>query len=689
MSNRILDPSSVAIVGASADASKHTARPLRYLKKHGFKGRIFPVNPRADEIDGERAYPSISSIDEPIDHVLVMVPAPAVAGVIDECVQAKVAAATIYTDGFAERGDEGLAEQIALRDRARAGGLRLLGPNTMGYINFHSGCTLSPNMILEMDSFVPGDVSLVSQSGSMIGALLSRGTARGVRFSKLVSIGNEADLSVGNVVDMLVDDANTQTIMLFLESLRNSTDLATAARRAHAAGKVVVAYKLGRSELGREIAASHSGALTGPAATASAFFADSGIVEVRVFESLFESIALVSGRRPPDLRRQPRVAIVSTTGAAAALVGDQLASDGVDLIRPTPEVKQRLGAHGVELSDSPIMDLTMAGSRDNVYGDALDAILSSSNADAVVAIVGSSGQFVPEIAVKPIARQAQAHIPVVSFIGPNAPTSLELLHDASVPAYRTPESCAESLRAFLSWRSPVVRDKRTPIDNEAISAMLRSKVRLSEVDAINVFKKLDINTTPAVVITTDEIPGDLEYPVVAKVLSVDIQHKTDVGGVILNIQAAEELADAIKQIRTSVAGQVPGANIEGILVQPMQTGIAEAIVGFVRDAEVGPMVMVGAGGAMTELLSDVAWRCAPVSIEIAREMISEVRSFEMLRGFRNLPTGDLEGLAATIRKFSELAHVEQPTVLEAEINPVLIASDGVVALDGLINTDEA
>lgn len=687
MSERLLAPSSVAIVGCSADATKHTARPLKYLLKHGFQGDIYPVNPNADEILGQRCYPSVSAIGKPVDHALIMVPSKFVPEVIEQCAKANVHAATIYTDGFAERGDEGRARQEALTAKARAGGVRLLGPNSMGYINFHTGCMLSPNMILEMDEFEAGDVSLISQSGSMLGALLSRGTSRGVKFSKLISIGNEADLSVGDMVDMLVDDPTTQTILLFVESLRNASDLARAARRAAAAGKPIIAFKLGRSELGREIAASHSGAMTGPSAASEAFFASCGIVEVSLFESLFETIPLVRNRKPLNLEHQPRVAIVSTTGAAAALVGDRLALAGVDLVRPNDAVRKRLAVHNIELANAPIMDLTMAGSRGTVYADALDALITSTNADAVVAVVGSSGQFVPEIAVKPIAAAATGDVPVVSFIGPHATRSLELLQDAGVPGFRTPESCAEALTAFLNWRSPATLSSGRLTNADAVQPTLAQTKgdTLTEVAASAVFQQLGVPQSTSTTINGSSIPDDLQYPVVAKVLSADIQHKTEAGGVVLDIKTADELKTAIEQIHEAVKTYKPDATIDGVVVQSMESGVGEAIVGFVRDPEIGPMVLVGVGGVLAEIYRDTAYRSAPVDMNIARKMIDEIKGFAPLRGFRGMPEGDLEALADVVVRVSELALIDSPVITEAEINPVLVKASGVVALDGLIS----
>ncbi|MBC7779341.1 MAG: CoA-binding protein, partial [Proteobacteria bacterium] len=253
----LFTPRRIALVGASGDASKNTARPQRFLRKHGFTGTILPINPGRAEILGETAYPSLDAAPGPIDHAFIMTPGDSVLGLVAECVRLKVPVATIFSDGFAERGDAGRRLQDEIVAVARAGGLRLLGPNSIGIIDTHADSPLTCNATFETDLLLRGHLGIVSQSGSMMGALMSRAQARGLGFSRLVSVGNECDIGVGELVDMMVDDPNTHAILLFLETLRDAPVLAAAARRAQAGGKPVIVYKLGRSEIGRELAASH------------------------------------------------------------------------------------------------------------------------------------------------------------------------------------------------------------------------------------------------------------------------------------------------------------------------------------------------------------------------------------------------------------------------------------------------
>ena len=270
----LLSPRSVALIGASGDAGKNTARPLRYLRKHGFQGGVFPINPGRGEVLGEKAWPDLKSATGDaggsIDHAYVMVPNAAVPGVIQDCADAGVKVASVYSDGFAETGEDGLRLQRDMVRAASAGSVRVLGPNSMGVINLHAAMGMTTNAALETDTLVAGPFSVISQSGTALGALLSRGQARGFGFSKLVSIGNESDLSVGEITGFLADDPDTGAILLFLETLRRTEDLAAGARRAFAAGKPVIAYKIGRSDAGRQMAVSHSGALAGPDEAVSA-----------------------------------------------------------------------------------------------------------------------------------------------------------------------------------------------------------------------------------------------------------------------------------------------------------------------------------------------------------------------------------------------------------------------------------
>ena len=689
----LLSPRSVALIGASGDEAKNTARPLRYLRKHGFQGGVFPINAGRGEVLGEKAWPDLKSATRDaggaIDHAYVLVPRAAVPGVIAECSEAGVAVASIYSDGFAEAGEEGMQFQRDMVEAARAGGVRILGPNSMGVVNVHAGLGLTTNAGLEAPDLVPGPFSVISQSGTALGGLLSRGQARGFGFSKLLSIGNESDLSVGEVVDCLVDDPDTGAILLFLETLRRADDLARAARRAFEAGKPVIAYKLGRSDAGQRMATSHSGALAGPDEAATAFFHHHGIIRVDTLEALLETPFLVMGRTPPAVAGMgtKRVAIMTTTGGGAAMVVDRLGLTGVEFADPPDTVIERLKPLGIRVGNSPVIDVTMVGARADVYGPTVTDLIEDDGNDAVICVVGSSAQLRPDVAVSPIIELDSSAKPLAVFCVPEAGESLKALSEAGLAGFRTPESCADAVAAFLNWAAPA---SETAVDlPQAVLPLLAATdgVRLDEEAALAVFDALGVACAPRRVLAPGEaVPDGIVYPVAAKVLSSGIAHKTEAGGVVLNISDADGLKDAVASILENTARAHPDAVIAGILVQPMETGLAEALVGYRWDPVAGPVVVVGAGGILTELYNDACVRTAPVDRDTAKDMISGVRGLAVAAGYRGLPEGDLEALADVVVQVSKLALADAPGVLEAEINPVVIKAkgDGVVAVDGLI-----
>lgn len=691
LADALFRPKTVALVGASGDESKNTARPQRFLKKHGFAGRVVPINPGRDEVLGERAWPDLASVPGEIDHVFIMVPAAAVPGIIEQCCAKGVKIASIFSDGFAETGEDGLRRQNEILQTARAGGLRLLGPNSMGVIDVHAGAPITVNAVLEAPEITPGPLGVISHSGTIVGTLLSRGQARGMGFSRLIAIGNEADLSVGEVGDMLVDDDETKVILLFLETMRDPAGLGAMARRAYDAGKPVIAYKLGRSDAGRRLVVSHSGAIAGDDAAAAAYFRHHGILRVDMMETILEIPALVAGRKPQP-EKAKRVAVLTTTGGGAALVVDRLGATGIELITPPPALVEQLAAAGIQLGGGPVVDVTMAGARRDIYQPALEALLAAPECDAVVAVVGSSAQFHPHIAVEPIvAAAAKSDKPLAAFLVPDATESLALLAEAGVAAFRTPEACADAMRACLDWSPPAVTPPApagSALDDAAPALAAAKTPVLDELAARGVFEALGIPQAPAHILNDGEPGSRVGYPVAAKVLSPDIAHKTEAGGVALDINDDAELTAAASNIRSQAAQHSPEARITGVLVQRMETGLAEVLIGY-RDApETGPIVMVSPGGTLAEIYRDSAVRLAPVDAATAREMIEEVKGLAPIRGYRGMRQGDIDALAAAIAALSDLARLPDstPRVSEAEINPLMVRADGegVAAVDGLV-----
>ncbi len=659
----LLSPRRIALIGASADSARLTARPQRYLRRHGFDGAIFPVNPRAAEVLGERAFATLDDIPGDIDFAYILLGTEQVEDQVKACARRGIPVACVLADGFAEAGEEGTARQARVLAAAKAGGVRLLGPNSMGVVNTQARMALTTNAAFEAETIPAGRVALVSQSGSMMGALLSRGAARGLGFSHLIGTGNEADLTAGEIASLLLDEPGVDVVCLFLEAIRAPDQLAAAAGKAHALGKPIVALKLGRSPFGAELAASHTGALAGTDAAADAFFRAHGILRVTMLEALLELPPLVAGRRAAKAHRA--VGVMTTTGGGGALAVDALGVRGIEARRPDAAAAARLAAAGMA-SHARLLDMTLAGTRPDRVAAGLDALRAAEDTDLALAVIGSSAQFRPQDSVAGIVEAAkQPGKPLAAFLAPEATASLRLLGEAGIAAFRTPESAADAIAAFCAWHAP--RDVVMP----AAPAITVPKAP-DEADARAVFAALGLPSDA--VVMQDRVPVGLRYPVAAKILSPDIAHKTEIGGVVLHIADADALREAAAAMRARAAQALPRARITGILVQPMAKGLAEVILGFRRDPEVGPVVLLGAGGVLAELSRDIALRLAPVDETIAHDMIAEVRALAPLAGWRNLPRGDLAALARAVVAVSRLAAVD--VVREAEINPLIVHAEG-------------
>ena len=676
----LLSPRSVAIVGQSDDPAKTTGRPLRFLRQMGYRGTIYPVNARRDVVMGERAYKSISALPEAPDQAYLVVPTEAVVDTVAECGKAGVKIASILAAGFSETGADGVAREQKLREVAAATGIRVVGPSSLGVVNLREGVMLTANAAFAEPDIPVGRTFVASHSGTMIGALMSRGKAKGVGFAGLVSIGNEVDLSIGEICASTLDDVDIDSYILFLESIRNANALREFALGAAQRGKPVICYKLGRSSAARELAVTHTGALAGEDDVASAFLADCGIARVESLEGLLEAMPLVR-RTPirPVGARPPRVAVLTTTAGGAIMVVDPLAMRGVDIAQPSDETFARFAAKGIEATPARIVDLTIAGARYEVYKGALDILTTAPEFDLVLTVVGSSARFQPELAVRPIIDSANAAKPIAAFLVPEALEGLAKLKEAGVPAFHTPEACADAIAAALARREP----KAAPPE----IASKGSRV-LDELEAYALLDRLGLPRSPAVALATTIASAPalpFPYPVAVKVLSADIPHKTEAGGVALNIKDGAALAAAVASMCETVR-QRAGITPDRVLVAPMISGIGEALIGYRVDREAGPLVMVAAGGVMTEVYRDRSLRLAPVDLATAHAMIAEVKAFAMFKGFRGKPAGDLDALARAIVALSQLALQAGPPIAEAEVNPLIVRPDGVVAVDALIRT---
>lgn len=681
LSQALLYPTSIALVGASDDVKKTGGRPLQFLRRAGFGGKIYPINPNRAEVQGEKAWPSLAALPEVPEHVFVLSPTGTVVATVQECADLGVKLVTVLASGFSEVGPEGVEREEALRAIARKTGIRILGPSSLGVVNPGNGLMLTANAAFAEPEMPKGNVFVASHSGSMIGALVSRGKARGVGFAGLVSVGSEVDLSVGEICAATLDDPNIQGYVLFLESLRHGDAIQDFARAAAARGKPVVAYKLGRSSAAAEMAATHTGALAGEDDIADAFLKDLGVVRVEMLETLFEVFPLAK-KLPLDSLCGKRVGVVTTTGGGSAMVVDQLGVRNVTVQPASAETVAKLQAAGIPGSAGRVLDLTLAGTKYEVMKKALDILLEAPEFDMVVAVVGSSARFQPDLAVKPIIDSAQHTKPLLAVLVPDAPNALAHLTAAEIPCFRTPEACADAIAAVFSRRIPGIRASTHGHDAHT------NVQSLSEAQAYELLDQLNVPHAPAATFDLQQPPTQLPFafPVVAKVCSAHIPHKTEVGGVVLGIQNAQELGKAFGTLASNLAQHAPGVLCNEVLVQPMRKGLTEVLVGYKVDVDAGPIIMLAAGGIWAEVMRDRSIRLAPVSVNTAREMIAEVKMLKTVSGLRGKAKGDLEALAQAIANLSQLAVRPELKVQEAEVNPlmVMLEGEGVMAVDALI-----
>jgi acyl-CoA synthetase (NDP forming) len=672
----LLAPQSVAIIGQSNDATKTAGRPLKYLRQAGYAGRIYPINPRRDEVLGKRAWPSLAELPEVPDHAYIVASTEATMEAIEECARIGVPVVTALANGFSETGAEGTAREARIRQLLKDSGTRLVGPSSLGVVDLRHKTFLTANAAFDEPDLPVGRIFAASHSGGMIGTFLSRGKARGIHFAGLVSVGNEVDLSIGEICAATLDDPGIDGYVLFLETMRKAPALRAFALEAAQRGKPVLAYKLGRSAAARELAVSHTGALAGEDDIAGMFLAECGIARVDTLEGLIEGFPLLA-RVPVATRgtRRPSVAVVTTTAGGATMVVDPLATRGIALEPPTPQTLARIKeATGVDVTPARIIDLTLAGAQYKVMKGALDVLTTAPEFDLVVVVVGSSARFYPDLAVKPIIDSVGSPKPIAAFLVPEAPDALARLAAAGVPSFHTPEACADAVAASLQ--------RRAPRQIEVRSHTPGTGKMLDELEAYALLDRVGVPHAPSIAVDAGikQAPTlPFSYPVVVKALSEKIAHKSDVGGVVLNVRDDAALLAAIAKIREAT-------KVDRVLVQPMLSGVGEVLIGYRLDADVGPLVMLAAGGILAEIHRDRSLRLAPVDLAEARAMIGEVAALKALAGYRGKPAGDLDALAKALVALSQLAVMDGPAVAEAEVNPLIVRpkGEGVVAVDALV-----
>ncbi len=687
----ILAPRSIAIIGASQDATKIGGRPVELLRRFGFPGAIYPVNPRAREVQGLPAFPSVDALPEAPDLAIISVAAEVAPDALDACAAKGVKAAIIFSSGFAELGDAGLAMQDRLRATALRSGMRVLGPNCLGAASVAERSIATFSVVLENGLPPVGPLGIASQSGNLgsYTALLAR--ERGVGASRFITTGNECDVDIADAIAFLALDDATKVILCVLETCRDASRLTRALEIAREAGKPVIVLKIGASEAGQAAAASHTGALAGSDAVFDAVFRRAGAVRVHSVEQLLDlgHAAAVLGDRLP---RGRRTMLLTASGGFGVLLADAASAVGLSLPSPSEETQRRiLDVVPYASPRNPVDATAQMSSRPEILETILAALLEDDACDALLLLMSAS-LYLPRLrsVYMPTLRALrEKHPDKVVMLAVHGPP--DAVAELTAMGFAVVDGVGPSTQALAGLCDLAAAKTLPPLPAPLPHAPALDPMVLStEAGAKQVLAAAGVPVLPERVVATAaeaaQAATAMGFPVVLKIVSPDLPHKTEVGGVILGLVDAAAVAMAYDAMLARVRDAAPSARIEGVLVSPMVTGGTEMILGTKRDPVFGPVVLVGLGGVFAEVLRDIAVRPAPVDEGEALEMLRSLKAFAVLDGARGRPKADLAAAASAIAALSRFAAQHAGDIAEIDINPLLVraAGDGAVALDALI-----
>ncbi len=696
-------PKGVAVIGASREPGKLGHDVVRNLVDHHYDGQIYPVNPHAKEVRGFKAYPSIVDVPDPLDFAIIVVPAKLVPGALESCGQRGVKVVTIVSGGFREVGAEGEAREKQIKEIAKEYEIAVLGPNCIGTIDTHT--PLNSTFITGYPR--PGEIALVSQSGGAAAAVISWAQGSGVGFSRMVSLGNQSGVSESEMLEVVAEDPYTNVVIAYIEGISNGREFLESASKV-AERIPVIALKVGRGASGAKAVASHTGALAGSEAAYDAAFHRAGVLRPRTLEGMLAWACSLSWQPLP---KGNRVAVLTNAGGLGVMAVDALESYGMQLAPLTDETRTFLRQRVPPAASIQNPIDILAGSGPATYALCLDALLADETVDAVVVITAPQDWFDPvalaevvgEVGNSPLGRRKPV---LASLMGLSATSdATQLLHRRQIPNFRFPERVGSTLAAMWErsqWLNALADESpdAPPVDcdKETAQTVIKAAQTLINVlieegdiegaesgwmipNHVETLLKAYCIRTPAVGLAPGvpqaiSMTATTGYPVVLKLAALGVTHKTDVGGVILNVRTPEELENAFEKILEQAGNSLPEQTlIEGVYVQQMVHGVAEVIVGMVRDPQFGPLVMVGSGGTQVELMGDVAFELAPLTRQQAGKMIDRTTVGQLLAGYRGRPPADREALIDVIQLLAQAA-LDWPQIAEMEINPLVVMPEG-------------
>ncbi len=685
----LLHPRSIAIIGASDDPARIGGRPLAYTRDAGFAGRIYPVNPRRATVQNLPAFPTIADVPEPVDTAIIAVPAPAVVETAEACATAGVKASVIFSAGFAETGDVGRRQQDALSAIAGASGMRIVGPNCLGVYNSETGFYGTFTTTIEAAHPVPGGVGLVSQSGAYGSHLSLLATRRRIGIRFWVTTGNECDVDVAETIGWLARHPDISVIVAYVEGVADRDRLLASLALAREHRKPVILQKVGRTSVGADAVRSHTATLAGSDAVYDGVFRQFGVHRARDAEEMLDAAYAATFGAFPASRR---VGLMSISGGVGVQMADEAVACGLDVTPMSDRAQARLKAQLPYASPRNPVDITaQAFNNLDLIRSNLDVMLEDGAYDAIVAfftfVAAAEGMVTP---IQEMMHDARRRHPdrllVLSIVGP--PAVVQRYEAAGCPVFEDPSRAVRAVAALARLAESFDRPATAPA--VAPAAVPLPPPPIGEAAASRIFADAGLPVIESrlcgTALDAAQAAAELGFPVALKIASADIAHKSDAGGVALDLDTADAVARAFAAVTGRARSAHPDARLDGVLVSPMVTGGVEMILGVQHDATFGPVVMCGLGGVFVEALEDLSFRAAPFDAAEAHRMLQELQGFPLLTGARGRPPGDVDALAAALAALSRFAAAHAGQLQSAELNPVVVrpAGQGVVALDALI-----
>lgn len=679
----LFEPESIAVVGAAREESKVGHVVVRNLISSGFEGKIYPVNPKADEILGLKCYPSLSAIPNKVDLAIIVVPNVLVPKIMEDAGQKGVRSAIIITSGFKESGKEGAELEKKVGEIGRKYGINILGPNCLGLINTHH----KMNATFTRNFPKKGTISVTSQSGAICTTILDWASQNNIGFSKFISVGNKVDIDEADLLRYLRDDDQTKAIAMYIEGTECGVEFMRQASLT-TKSKPIIALKAGRTSSGAKAASSHTGALSGSDAVYDAAMEQSGIIRVKTIDQLFDLLLAFSNMPLPN---GDRVAIVTNAGGLGVMAADAAADHGLTLASFSQETIAKLKSRLPEQANfyNPV---DVIGDADAArYEFAIKTVMEDENVSCIAVMLAPTDLVDIPATAKILASFAgKTKIPIVSaFVGgEDCAEGIEILRKAGIPNYESPDRAMAALSGMVRYakiRDAWVESEPVKIEGdkrrvrELIDSVIsEGRTSLSEDEGKEIFRAYGIPVPGEGLAKTPEeaveIANKLGYPVVMKIASPDIFHKTDVGGVAINVNSPEDVRRQFELIIARCQSRMPNARIIGVSVQQMITG-REVIVGMVRDPQFGPVITFGLGGIFVEILKDVSQRVAPLTRADVNKMIQSIKAYPILTGARGRKPADIESLKEVIFRVAQIA-LDFPEISELEINPVIVGDEG-------------